>query len=457
MIMETRFYNLKIKTIVSLLIVMAITASCKKEEYIPTVDDEVKNFIFTETKNYYLWDEFIPAGINIKNYQNPEDLFEAMMYRKLDKWSFVSNDYKGILSSLDGVRKTTGYLMRIGLLPGNSVYGIIEYIYKGGPADLAGLKRGDLVYKVNGQLLTTSNYQSLLNAETADLGLGKLENGAITDLNRQVSLTSAVSESNPVAQFKIIEIDGKKTGYLLYNQFVEKNKQDLETAITNFKSEGIQDLVLDLRYNPGGYVSTCAALASMVAPANSVGKVLFSNIYNKGITEYISATYGAYNTLFITEFPATTISLGLSRIFILNSSRSASASESLANGLKPYMQVVTIGNKTAGKYTGATLIYDENSVTNTWGIYITLSKIANANGETDFVEGLVPNYQVNDDYTTPLGETSEPLLAKALELIYGAPAKKSISDTEYHTIDILYENSLQKEGMMVLDAIKAKK
>jgi C-terminal processing protease CtpA/Prc len=459
--MKTSLIKFPKAVIFILVLISVFSFSCKKEEgkeIFPADIYEINSFIYQNTKDYYLWTSYIPANINIEDYPNPEDLFDAMLYHPLDRWSFVYNDYQEILNSLNGTEKTTGYRLQLfRIADTEGVFGIIEYVYEGSPAESAGLQRGNLILSVNGQTLNTTNYSELLNLDVMQLGLGELVADQIVDLGTSVTITKVVMTINPVLQYQLIDTLGKKIGYLVYDQFIDTFYTDLETALASLQSQGITEMVLDLRFNPGGYVTTCSKLASNLAPASAIGEVFILQQWNDLMTSVIIAQEGANSEYLITKFPPTSVNLDLSRLVVLTSEGTASASEALINGLSPYMDVITIGATTHGKYTGALPIHEDYSDVNKWLIYLVVNKIANADGNTDFVNGFTPDYPIDDNYITPLGDVTEPLLAKAIEVITGNLTRKSAVQFHEKPFDKSYRNSIEKNGIMVVDQLNLKK
>lgn len=447
-----------IKHLLFVLVLLSLLSACQKEKFNSTLPPdifEINSFIRDVTYDYYLWEDKIPDNINIDNYPDPYDLFEAMAYRTLDHWSFIGSDYREIEKGFEGIRKTFGYKLKFYKYIGSdNIFAMIEYVYTGGPAANAGLKRGDLFFKVNGQQLNTTNYQDLLSLDVMELRMGGLQDNQVVDLEVNVNIAAVEMNINPIQQYKVININDKIIGYFLYDSFTAKDSIELRGVIESFKTDGITDMILDLRYNPGGYVSTCADLASMIAPASALDDIFLTQQWNDAFTQYFTYYYGSNSEYFKSYFPVPKVNLNLSKLVVITSGRTASASEALINGLKPYMQVAIVGDTTVGKYTGATLLYDESSAVNKWGVYLIINKIGNADGVTDFVNGFAPDYLVEDDYTTPLGDENEPLLAKALEVITGIPVKSTPVSFSNKPFSLFYEHWFERDGMMISNRIK---
>jgi carboxyl-terminal processing protease len=355
------------------------------------------------------------------------------------------------LNSLNGIQTSPGYIIRLNKYEtNNNIYGILEYVYAGSPADNAGLKRGDIIIKVNEQTLNTSNSENLLNMESLQLSLGLISGNDIIDLGTSVNITPILLSIDPVQQYKVINAGGKKIGYFLYDQFTD-DVTGIQSVMSFFNGQGINDMVLDLRYNSGGYVSTCSELASMLAPQTAINDTFVVNKWNTNATQYLTDNYGANSDLFVQMLPTVSVNLNLPRMVVLTSNRTASASELIINGLNPYMDIIIIGDTTAGKYTGGLPFYDEKSTTNTYCIYLMVLKTANSKGVTDYTTGFAPDFLVIDNYTTPLGDVNEPLLAKAIEVLTGAPPKKRSNAFNFIPFGKIDKNLVERNGLLIND------
>jgi C-terminal processing protease CtpA/Prc len=247
---------------------------------------------------------------------------------------------------------------------------------------------------------------------------------------------------DPVLMYKIIERDGHKIGYLVYLQYIPSyNSSSLYLALQYFKENQISDLVLDLRYNPGGYTTAAQYLTSSIAPLNTVDNksTLVSYQWNDKYQAYWISK-DIQDQLGVKFDPGVPVKLGLGKVYVLTGRGTASASELTICGLEPYMDVIIVGDTTYGKYTASITIKPEDWYENVsdyagfknWGMQPIIMRYANSLGVTNFKNGFEPDFRVLDALLPayPLGELTEPLLKKAVENITGttitAPKKAKI-------------------------------
>jgi C-terminal processing protease CtpA/Prc len=314
----------------------------------------------------------------------------------------------------------------------SDVLGYITYIKPGTPAESAGLRRGEYFHEINGTNLTLSNYSSLIEETSMPhtLGLSVISNDAIVGV-RNVSLEVVENyPENPILLDTVYDISGKTTAYFVYNFFARDKgdgslayEKELNNLFGKFKAMQIDELIVDLRYNGGGAVVTTQALASMISGQGS-DKVFYSDEYNYLITGELLREKYDMNSYFIDAIDRTPINKlsGLSTVYFIVSGRSASASELLINGLRPYMNVVLIGSTTYGKNVASISIYEEDDPDNKWGMQPIIAKMSNADGFSDYGDGFVPNttvYEYYADPIKPLGDTDELLLSTTIAKILG--------------------------------------
>jgi carboxyl-terminal processing protease len=405
---------------------------------------EVQDFIWKGLNQYYLWQSEVPnlsddrfasqdeLNVFLRGYTVPEELFDALRVDKsIDRFSWIVSDYLELEQALGGISKSSGVEYGLVYKPGSTkeIFGYVRYILPNSDATAKDIQRGTIFYGINGTQLTVSNYQSLLGADNYTLNLADYNGGAITPNGKSVTLAKTILAENPILINKVITSGTHKIGYLMYNGFYAEYDNQLNDAFGTLKSQGVTDLVLDLRYNSGGSVLTATRLASMIT-GQYTGQVFAKQKWNDKINSYFeSSNPEALKNNFTDKIGSTAInSLGLSKIYILTTKSSASASELVINGLKPYMAVVQIGDITTGKNVGSVTLYDsptfgkENRNPNhRYAMQPIVLKIVNAAGFGDYFNGLEPTYQLKESIGNldVLGNTTEPLLSTAIGKITG--------------------------------------
>ena len=442
----------KLKLILSYALLSGITfTSCTNEENIDTpentsITEETRyanKFAKEVLELYYYWNEEISKDLNKldpeKN-SDPISTVEEIRYHdgtnQVDKWTMLTNNMDEFTSSVDGVSTTYGYTPMVYLLRegSNEVIAAVAFVSENSPAQKAGLKRGDLIYRIDGKTLTTENYLDLFYSSQIKLSLAKLIGNTITPTT-ELSMTAVKMYENPILCDSVYNFDGKKVGYLAYSSFDLTSIPELINICKKFKNEGIKELILDLRYNGGGYVITENVLASMFAPQSNVtNKDIFEKEdYNDILTELYKQEGISTITKFETEYNYTDINLnvstkdaniGLEKIYGIITGNSASASEALLSGLMPYMDIELIGEQSHGKYCTGSMLAPEDvynivpQAIKNWGIYVMVGIYKNANDETPCMpNGLTPDVKAEDYPTEPyqLGDENEAMLKVALQ------------------------------------------
>lgn len=415
----------------------------------------VNIFSYNMMSTYYLWEKEIAT--KLKNWQHTAEPI-AQVYdaryknaqgNEIDKWTQLTDDFESFNSSMGGVSTTYGCSLKLYYMdPARErVCAVVRYTSAGSPARKEGLKRGDAIVAINGTDITSDNYLTLLNEQFL-----QAPSATVTLMDGSTKNMTAVNMyEDPVLLYKIFEFNGKKVGYLVYNSFTADSWERLIEACRVFRAESVSELILDLRYNGGGYVVTENTLASMLAPiANVENEDIFeTSVYNEAYTAAITKHYGwdALNTRFQQNFQfnyngreysysTSDANIGIHKLYVIMTGSSASASEALVTGLIPYMDVGIIGEQSYGKYcTGMVYSatdwysdvkdqipgkeYQEGIANvNNWGIYVMIGRFADANGNTPcYPFGFTPDVEVQDNPTEPyqLGDEREAMLRAALE------------------------------------------
>jgi C-terminal processing protease CtpA/Prc len=436
---------MKKKIILLVLAVTTLFSSCFKDnddviQVASTLD--IQNFIYRGLNFFYLYKADTPELANdafatendlnafLGTFNSPEALFDFLLSNQ-DRFSRLVDDYVALENALAGVTLNNG--MEYGLVryPNNpsNAFGYVRYVLPNTDAEAKGLSRGIIFNTVDGTQITETNFSSLFTPDTYTIGLATFDGTNITPTGDNVELTKAEYTENPVFVSNTLELFGQKVGYLMYNAFTREFDSQLNAAFAQFKADGVTDLVLDLRYNGGGSVESATDLSSMITGQFN-GQVFYKEQWNDDRQpEY--ASDGLFNETISTGEAIN--SLNLNRVYIIATGRTASASELVINGLDPYIDVVQVGSTTTGKFQASFLLYDapapdfsrsQANPDHTYAMLPLVFKTANANGVTDFVDGLAPDVMLDEDYTNLgiLGDPNEPLLAAALAEIFPSPS-----------------------------------
>lgn len=412
---------------------------------------KVNYYMGTLMYSYYLWADRLPASINVPS-TDPYAFFDKLTVSE-DNWSMLTDDVDSLIGNMTNESTSFGYsLTFFNFTDIKEIWAQVLYVHPGTPADKAGIKRGDFISRINGKPMTqdgsATDYRNLYYATSVDMTV----NYSITDKKgREVSLTASNMYLDPIIESKVIDAGGTKVGYLFYSDYIRASENDLRRVFAGFKSQGVTELILDLRYNGGGTTTTSLLLSSLIVPkANLDGKTLFvKDTYNSKYTAYLQQE-GLLEKYTHTYFPKAVEvpeNLGLGTVYILTTGNTASASEQTIIGLSPYMDVITIGTDTHGKFVGGTImpskvengkmVPDKSTDMGSWAMYIMTFMYENSEGQPGRNAGLVPTYKVEEDWRVflPVGDEDDPLIAKALSLITGEPLKQQAVPSTRAAID----------------------
>lgn len=352
-----------------------------------------------------------------------------------DRFHFTRDTAEYLAESQQGI--TFGYGATYKLISSSAPRElVIVLVNDNSPAADAGLQRGARIVTVDGVDLINGSDADTLNAGlwpnqvNEDHSFEVLDPGATE--RRAITMTSAQIDTDAVPQTRIIDTDSGKVGYLLFTDHILAAEQQLVDAVTQMRDANITDLVLDLRYNRGGYLYLANQVSYMIAGAGVSGQTFNSlqfNEKNPGVNPVTGGAVSADAFLTTTTENAApagaalpTLALPQPRVFVLTTSSTCSASEAIINGLRGVgVEVIQFGSTTCGKPYG---FYPQDNCGTTY--FTTQFRSVNAAGFGDYPDGFspvnstestvgvtLPGCQAVDDYT-PLGETTEPMLAAAL-------------------------------------------
>jgi len=375
------------------IIVLALLSCEKEEDYEVNVNKE----LYSIMKEYYLWYNQMPA-VNPDDFSSPVELMDALRVNPPDKWSYVTTR-----TELEAYYNQGAYV-GFGFGSGFNIYGelYLSFVFNNSPLYAQGINRGWQIISIDGQTPTPENYSSLIGPSEA--GVSKtfvFKSPAGT--THEYTFTKAAISMNTVLMDTVYTFDAKKIGYFVLESFISTTKDELTSVFADFKSKGVSELIVDLRYNGGGQVSTSAYLANLIG-----GSVAFGNIYTKSYHNDKLSRENSYIT-----FNTENNSLQLNKVTFITTQGSASASELLINGLKPFLDVTLVGEKTHGKPVGMyTFTFNDPSID--WAFVPICFTMRNANNEGDYYDGIPVNINAADDITLPFGDVNEASLNAAL-------------------------------------------
>jgi carboxyl-terminal processing protease len=444
------------------MLVIAIS-SCRDKTVDPATDTDTNNWILDQMKYWYYWNDKIIANPDLS--KTPDKFFDDLLYKydatlrpDGDRFSWIQSSAEELKASLGGESKTTGMHFKLVNYPAGSqdVIGVVFYTLPGSPAAKAGIRRGDVFSGINGQKLTTANYYGLVyGSGTITYTLASIDdNGAVIESGIKKDITPVTFQEDPVHFDTTFQYGANKVGYLVYNEFnpgpnsgpANQYDQKLETLFAKFKSSQVNSLVLDLRYNPGGYVSSATTLASLIGKV-SANDIFYFKEYNSVAKADLLKKYG--QEYFYSKFAAKAQNIGpqLKNLFILTSSRTASASELLINGLAPFMEVKLVGGKTVGKNVGSVTLSNEKAGIK-WGLQPIVTKSFNGLHQSEYATGFIPDFPVTEGVKIyPYGDIRDPLLGEALFRIVGTRVVRQSAESQKITV---------KEGLELGSTIERK-
>ena len=409
---------------------------------------QVNDVAFQKTQDYYLWNTQLPTTLNTSGYADPIGVMTAIRHYSIepgfatpvDKWSFAMKKtewdlYSGGMSSVSSSTNAEGDFgitvffraegdLRVRLTEPNS------------PAGMAGIRRGWRITKINGNTnIATSNSQFIIDniykATSASVSFTKPDGSSV-----DVSLNAAHYADKPVYLDTVYNTAAGNVGYLVYNSFlgnIGQTTAHFSRVFDKFSAAGVNNLIVDLRYNGGGYLNLQEKLANYLVPGSAQGSVMMRQIYNSKHSNENSTTL--FNK---------TGGLQLNKIYFIVGRGSASASELLINNLKPHMDVRLIGNSnTHGKPVGYFPI--ENGE---WYVFPVSFKTVNKNGEGNYYGGFVPNALVADGLDKDWGDITESSLASALRNINGGNYRGTTESVYIEPTSVAAGNNLLEKTML---------
>jgi hypothetical protein len=361
------------------------------------------SFVRDTLRDIYFWYRELPDP-DPGGFSSPEAYLEAVRYRPLDSsYSYIAGRAESTAFFSESQFVGIGLSTR---QTGTAELRVAE-AYAGSPAAEAGLARGDFVLSINGRAIA----DLLRTGEIATI-FGPAELGVVVTLSwrshadgrtREASLAKRAVTIPTVSATAVYDVRrGPRVGYVFFRNFVQPSNAALDAAFQTLRDAGAEELVLDLRYNGGGLLSVAQHLASLIGGEGTRGQVfieLFHNDKNQ-----------SRNSVQRFDLPAQAI--GVRRLVAITTRGSASASEGVINGLRPFLPVTLVGDATYGKPVGQ---YGFDFCEKT--LFPVAFQTRNALGQGDYFDGIPADCGAGDDLDRAIGDPEEASLAEALEYL----------------------------------------
>ena len=433
-------------------ILFTILYSCRADEdmlstYPAGSSQQVNQWMLKTMQRYYLWADQIPSQTNID--QNPKDYFKSLLTKE-DQFSVaIKKDDPGTIPQ--SVRTLFGFDFSVIQQQNQLTFALVKMVLEDSPAKRAGLQRGDIITGINELNVSPENVNKIMAAvsesRTLSLKIAELKDNQLV-FKRSVEVQAMLSFNQPLLS-KILEINNDKVGYLYFADFQDGLASSLVKPFQEFKGQNIRHLILDLRYNGGGSVSSAAALCALITDKLKSGTpfIVYKGNKNGGtVSHSIDQAFSNGNQNI--SFDALKASaLSLSEVYIITSANTASAAEVVINNLKPYIKVTQIGDKTLGKDMAAFTLSDTETPENKWVIYPMVYKIFNILDSGNYTSGIEPAL-IADEYAQlplqPLGSKDETLLASTLLVITGQ-ASSNLKTKSHNTKNMVFRILAESE------------
>ncbi len=433
-------------------ILFTILYSCRADEEMPSTypagsSQQVNQWMLKTMQRYYLWADQIPSQISLD--QNPKDYFKSLLVKD-DQFSVaIKKDDPGTIPQ--SVRTLFGFDFSVIQQHNQLTFALVKMVLEDSPAKRAGLQRGDIITGINEFSVSPENISKIMAAvsgsRTLSLKIAELKDNQLV-FRRSVEVQAMLSFNQPLLS-KILEVNNDKVGYLYLADFQDGVASSLVKPFQEFKGQNIRHLILDLRYNGGGSVSSAAALCALITDKLKSGTpfIIYKGNKNGGTVSHSIDQAFANGNQNISFDALKTSALSLSEVYIITSANTASAAEVVINNLKPYIKVTQIGDKTLGKDMAAFTLSDTETPENKWVIYPMVYKIFNILDSGNYTSGIEPAL-IADEYAQlplqPLGSKDETLLASALLVITGQ-ASSNLKTKSHNTKNMVFRILAESE------------
>ena len=363
-----------------------------------TIDGQ-KQFVLDQMRTVYYWYRDLPPVVDLSQYPTPEALLDYLTsFQPLDGFSYIDLAEADAQFFGEGQYEGFGFSSRFDA-PGELR---LTRVFASSPANSAGLARGQRILMLNGRTIAdieaNEGVDALFSLPMLEFTLQRPDLSEFT-----VTVNQGLVTIDPVPQFRIIDRpDGTSVGYMELSTFISTAEPEFMTVFSQFASAGVNDVIVDLRYNSGGLVVTTELLGDYLGGGVANGTVFSRTLFNDQIDELNRVEF----------FESVANSVNLSRLVVIATDRTASASELVTNSLIPHAAVSVVGSSTFGKPVGQLGIEFCDKI-----LRPTSFETVNSDGGGGYFGGIPADCAADDDLAIPIGDDADPNLVAALSLL----------------------------------------
>jgi len=393
------------RTVLSLLFLALLTACSYStddgdNQYSCKAGDQ-KRFVRDATHDWYLWNDLLPNKVKVSNFDSPAEVLASMIeVQPLDNYSYIGSAAAD--AAFFGLGRYEGFGFSWQMVANDDFR--LTRVFDGSPAAAAGFSRGQRIVALDGRatadIEAAEGIGAALDPMTLEFTLREVDD--VTEFT--VTVTKDIVTIDPVPQWQLIPTaGGAPIGYVELTTFISTADSALDTVFAEFVANGVTDVIVDLRYNSGGLVSTARLFGDYLGGAVAENLTFSQTLFNEDRSEDYDSE------IFFTRLGN---SINLSRLVVIATSRTASASELLTNGMAPHVEVTIVGADTFGKPVGQIGFEFCGNI-----LRLTAFQNANADGFGDYFDGLPADCPANDDLTVPVGDAADPNLVTAVSYL----------------------------------------
>jgi len=437
---------------------LILVSGCKKND--PENYTDTNKMVQQIMYYTYYWNDKIDSKLvsssdflRVPAHTKPDQYFSSLLYdgkmapsgsKEYDRWSFMIPYKEFDEVMVAGQYKSFGYF----LAQASDLSVRVCFVYENSPMSQAGIERGYELQRLNG-----TDVQTLIGNKTINEQLNKESNRFVfADREGNVlpekTISKAVVKINPIVAKNRYTINGKDVGYIAYNSFITASEEAITKALQEFGD--VDEFVFDLRYNGGGDVAVADAICEHLLPARvGADSIIFAKYTYSERTNLYSKELGLKDE--VRKIKRNGNALNLSRLFVIVSDMTASASEEVINSMKPFVdEIILVGTPTEGKPVGMNVFAESHSKNPQWAIAPVTFRIDNINDEGSYFAGMDPTFRISDDLhhnfgIDPLTLEGEACLEAVVRYIQSGifPAPVSVKSIRKETPRIIQLKGIQ--------------